>query len=79
MKTNKTSLRVNDAGPRVYALGDVGSNTRGGIVDMFDAVPVALSNMEQDPIAAETSGQGIAAAAKERVYKPNLTENHLYL
>jgi NADH dehydrogenase FAD-containing subunit len=76
VKTNGTTLRVDEAGPRVYALGDVGSYTRGGVMDMYDAVPVALTNMKGDLLAAATSNKGIAEG-KDRLYVPNLTESQL--
>ena len=76
VKTNKASLRVDDAGPRVYALGDVGSYTRGGVMDMYDAVPVALCNMRKDLIAAGSTNRSVAEST-DRVYAPNLAENQL--
>ncbi|KAH6618660.1 hypothetical protein C7974DRAFT_400590 [Boeremia exigua] len=47
---NPQTLRVEheSAGPRVYALGDVGSYTRGGVMDLSLAVPVVMTNLKQD-------------------------------
>lgn len=52
VKTNGKTLRVDEAGPRVYAVGDCGSYTRGGIIDICDAVPALLTNMKRDLLAA---------------------------
>ncbi len=76
VKMNTMTLRVDEAGPRVYALGDVGSYTRGGVMDMYDAVPVGMSNMKRDLLAAATSDKGIAED-RDRPYVPNLTESQL--
>lgn len=38
IQTNSKTLRVDEAGPRVYALGDVGSYSRGGVMDLDTAV-----------------------------------------
>jgi NADH dehydrogenase FAD-containing subunit len=74
--TNRVTLRVDDAGPRVYALGDVGSYTAGGVLDMYVAVPVALTNMKRDLLAAITSENGVPKG-KDTPYKPNLSETQL--
>ncbi|KAH8590055.1 hypothetical protein B0O99DRAFT_599318 [Bisporella sp. PMI_857] len=76
IKTNRATLRVDEAGPRVYALGDVGSYTHGGVMDLYDAVPVALANMKRDLLAATTSDEGFPEG-KDIPYKPNLAESQL--
>lgn len=38
IQTNGKTLRVDEAGPRVYALGDVGNYSRGGVMDLDTAV-----------------------------------------
>jgi NADH dehydrogenase FAD-containing subunit len=54
VKTNGSTLRVDEAGPRVYCLGDVGSYTRGGLIDLIEAVPAAMTNMKRDLLAAHS-------------------------
>ncbi|KFY81286.1 hypothetical protein V500_11547 [Pseudogymnoascus sp. VKM F-4518 (FW-2643)] len=76
IKTNKVTLRVDEAGPRVYALGDVGSYTHGGVLDIYDAVPVALANMKRDLLAATISENAIPEG-KDLLYRPNLTETQI--
>jgi len=78
VQTNGTTLRVDAAGPRVYALGDVGSYTRGGIMDIYDAVPVCLTNVQRDLRAfAEAQREGVKPPGQDRPYKPNLKETQL--
>ncbi|KAI4853810.1 hypothetical protein E4T44_00605 [Aureobasidium sp. EXF-8845] len=54
IKTNGSTLRVDKAGIRVYCLGDVGSYTRGGLIDLIEAVPAAMTNMKRDLLAAHS-------------------------
>ncbi|KAF2036402.1 FAD/NAD(P)-binding domain-containing protein [Setomelanomma holmii] len=72
---NHKTLRVEheSAGPRVYVIGDVGSYTRGGVMDMADAVPVAMTNLKTDLIA-HFSG---TAPGSDRHYNPNLKESQV--
>lgn len=65
---NPKTLRVEheSAGPRIYAMGDVGSYTRGGCMDLADAVPVAMTNLRTDLIA-HLSGK---APGGDRHYDP---------
>ncbi|KAF2422079.1 FAD/NAD(P)-binding domain-containing protein [Tothia fuscella] len=72
IEMDKTTLRVTAAGPLVYAIGDVGSYTRGGIMDIYDAVPVLLTNIKRDLLNPEGGAKG-----QDRPYKPNLKETHL--
>ncbi|KAK3073344.1 hypothetical protein LTS18_014452, partial [Coniosporium uncinatum] len=81
IETNEKTLRVDAAGERVYALGDVGSYTRGGILDIFDAVPICLTNVKKDLLAyakaAEDERLALKVKGPDRVYKPNLKETQL--
>ncbi|ORY18711.1 hypothetical protein BCR34DRAFT_553345 [Clohesyomyces aquaticus] len=70
---NPKTLRVEAAGPRVYVVGDVGSYTRGGCVDLADAIPVALTNLRTD-LVAHITGE---APGGDRVYKANLAESQI--
>jgi NADH dehydrogenase FAD-containing subunit len=72
---NPQTLRVEheSAGPRVYVVGDVGSYTRGGVMDLADAVPVAMTNLRTDLIAHLTGN----APTGDRHYKPNLKESQV--
>jgi NADH dehydrogenase FAD-containing subunit len=68
-----TTLRVEKAGARVYAIGDCGSYTRGGVMDIYDAVPVLLTNVKRDLLNPEGTPKG----GQDRPYKPNLKETQL--
>ncbi|KAK7536350.1 uncharacterized protein J3D65DRAFT_628295 [Phyllosticta citribraziliensis] len=77
LSTNAQTLRVDAAGPRVFALGDVGSYTRGGIMDIYDAVPVAMTNLARDLGAYSADKPDAAPAGPDRTYTPNLKETQL--
>jgi NADH dehydrogenase FAD-containing subunit len=68
-----TTLRVEKAGERVYAIGDCGSYTRGGVMDIYDAVPVLLTNVKRDLLSPD----GKPTGGQDRPYKPNLKETQL--
>ncbi|KAL1605364.1 hypothetical protein SLS60_004912 [Paraconiothyrium brasiliense] len=70
---NAKTLRVEAAGPRVYVVGDCGSYTRGGVMDQYDAIPVAMTNLRTDLIA-HLSGQ---TPGPDRHYEANLKEQQL--
>lgn len=72
---NAKTLRVEtqSAGPRVYVVGDAGSYTRGGIMDQYDALPVAMTNLRTDLIA-HLSG---TAPGPDRHYTANLKEQQI--
>ncbi|KAF7187436.1 Oxidoreductase phnG [Pseudocercospora fuligena] len=48
VKTNEKTLRVDQAGALVYAIGDIGSYSSNSIVDIYDSVPVLGTNIERD-------------------------------
>ena len=73
ISSNPRTLRVDAAGPRVYALGDVGSYSRGGAMDLQDALPVVMTNLKTD-LASHISGQ---APGPDRLYTSNSKESQL--
>ncbi|KAF2083335.1 FAD/NAD(P)-binding domain-containing protein [Saccharata proteae CBS 121410] len=80
VKTNAKTLRVDEAGERVYALGDVGSYTRGGVMDIFDAAPVCMTNVKRDLHAwAKAVGEkeGVKPKGTDREYKANEKETQI--
>jgi apoptosis-inducing factor 2 len=46
--TNPTTLRVDKAGPRIYAVGDVASYARPAIHIILEAIPVLRANIRRD-------------------------------
>ncbi|KAF2237905.1 FAD/NAD(P)-binding domain-containing protein [Viridothelium virens] len=78
VKTNAKTLRVDEAGPRVYAIGDVGSYTRGGVMDIYDAVPVVMTNVKADLMAGSSvTDEKARAKVQDRLYEPNLKETQI--
>jgi len=87
VEANSTTLRVDKAGPRVYVIGDVGSYSRGGIMDLlYSAFPVLAANVKRDLLhfaaVGDAADDGAAAEkaalpGKDREYKENLKETQL--
>ncbi|EAT84899.1 hypothetical protein HBI56_078100 [Parastagonospora nodorum] len=72
--TNPKTLRVdNVSAQRVYVVGDVGSHTRGGVIDQYDHIPVAMTNLKTDLIAHLTGN----APTGDRHFTPNLKEQQI--
>lgn len=73
--TSESTLRVNpQAGPLVYAVGDITSFTRGGIPEILTEIPVLASNMKRDLLASHEGGIGAKPQGKDRIYEPELKE-----
>lgn len=70
--TESTSLRVLKAGARVYAAGDVAGVDSGGVVNMYNSLPVVTANIAHDLLADAKAGK--AAQQKEYRYKPTETQ-----
>jgi NADH dehydrogenase FAD-containing subunit len=76
IKTNGSTLRVDEAGLRVYCLGDVGSYTRGGLIDLIEAVPAAMTNMKRDLLAARSDSEA-RPTGPDKEYKTIAEETQL--
>ena len=50
--TNPSTLRVDKAGPRVYAVGDVASYSRPAVHLILEAIPVLFANVKRDLLLA---------------------------
>ena len=64
--TNHETLRVDKAGERVYAIGDVASYSRPAIHIILEAIPVLAANMKRDLLLA--SGKG-GSEVEDRKFK----------
>lgn len=51
VQTNPQTLRVDAAGPRVYAAGDVASVDNGGVLNIYSSTPVMGANLCHDLLA----------------------------
>lgn len=71
--TNASTLRVDAAGPRVYAVGDVASYARPAIHQILTAVPVLTANMKRDLL----SDSGKEVGSKDRVFAEDKRETQL--
>lgn len=67
VNTNALTLRVDQAGARIYAIGDAASYARPAIHLIFPAVPVLCSNIKRDLLLAsgEESSVGLDREFKE--------------
>ncbi|KAJ6132623.1 hypothetical protein N7471_007838 [Penicillium samsonianum] len=52
IETNVSTLRVDKAGPRVYAVGDVGSHARPAVHNILNTVPTLSANIKRDLLIA---------------------------
>ena len=73
---NTTTLRVDAAGSRVYALGDVGTYSTQGIMEILSGIPVVATNMKRDLLASH-SHPDAKPEGKDREYVANLKETQL--
>lgn len=70
--TNTATLRVDKAGPRVYAAGDVAGVDRGGVMAMYTTIPILGSNIAHDLFADAKTG-----SASEKTYAFKEAETQL--
>jgi NADH dehydrogenase FAD-containing subunit len=75
IKTNAATCRVDEAGSRVYALGDVASFSQNYTLDAYAAVPVVQANLLNDLLAHELrlaspygGNQDAIDALKDEIY-----------
>ena len=73
--TNASTLRVDKAGPRIYAVGDVASYARPAIHITFNAIPVLCANIKRDLLLA--SGKEESSVGKDRVFKEDTSETQM--
>jgi apoptosis-inducing factor 2 len=73
--TNAMTLRVDKAGPRVYAVGDAASYARPAVHILFSAIPVLCANIKRDLLLA--SGKDETSVAEDRVFKEDTRETQL--
>jgi NADH dehydrogenase FAD-containing subunit len=70
---NAPTLRVDAAGPRVYAVGDVAFYAQPAIHQILAAIPVVTANIKRDLLAAS----GKHMDGKDRVFKEDAREIQL--
>ena len=73
--TNASTLRVDKAGPRIYAVGDVASSARPAVHLVFNAIPVLGANIKRDLLLA--SGQEKSSVGEDRVFTEDTRETQM--
>jgi apoptosis-inducing factor 2 len=75
VNTNASTLRVDMAGPRIYAVGDVASYARPAVHHIFSAIPVLCTNIKRDLLLA--NGKENNSVGKDRVFMEDTRETQL--
>lgn len=75
VEVNTSTLRVDKAEPRIYAVGDVSSAARPAIHNVFNAIPILCANIKRDLLV--DSSNTSPAAAEDRVFKEDTRETQL--
>ncbi|KAL4966518.1 uncharacterized protein BDV14DRAFT_171215 [Aspergillus stella-maris] len=73
VKTDPQSLRVKDAGERVYAAGDASDYARPAVHILTEAIPVLCTNLKRDLLKEA----GETVSGEDRVFKADESETHL--
>lgn len=72
--TNTSTLRVDNAGPRVYAIGDAASYVRPAVHNILAAIPVLGANIKRDLLLA--AGKE-SSAGEDKVFKEDTRETQM--
>ena len=72
VKANPHTLRVDGAGARVYAVGDVAGVDKGGVLNLYDSLPVFAANMSHDLL-----GEAKVGNVAEKKYQRKDAESQL--
>ncbi|KAL6704192.1 hypothetical protein ACN47E_008449 [Coniothyrium glycines] len=74
---NDATLRVDAAGPRIYALGDIASNSRNSVWDIMGAQPVLYTNLKRDLLSYNSALPNEKPKGKDRIYTPDTRESQV--
>lgn len=72
--TSPSTLRVDNAGPCIYAIGDVASYSRPAIHLIINAIPVLCANIKRD-LLLDTAAKGVIA--EDRIFKEDKRETQM--
>jgi NADH dehydrogenase FAD-containing subunit len=75
INTNASTLRVDKAGPRIYAIGDASSYARPAVHLILDAIPVLCANIKRDLLLA--TGKEESSVGGDRVFKEDTRETQM--
>ena len=77
LKTNAETLRVDEAGPRVYSIGDVASFSRNSVPDILESFPALAVNLKRDLLSYNAKLPNEPAKGKDRIYTQSTKENQI--
>lgn len=75
VETNASTLQVDKAGPRVYAVGDVGSYARPAVHVILNSVPVLGANIKRDLLLA--AGKKETEVGEDRKFEEDTRETQM--
>ncbi|KAE8376580.1 hypothetical protein BDV26DRAFT_265329 [Aspergillus bertholletiae] len=75
VNTNPSTLRVDEAGPRVYAIGDVSSWARPTVHLIVEAIPVLCANIKRDLLLA--AGEDESSVGEDRRFQEDTRETQV--
>jgi NADH dehydrogenase FAD-containing subunit len=75
VQTNTSTLRVDTAGPRIYAVGDVASYARPAVHLILNAIPVLCANIKRDLLSE--SGREESSTGADRTFKEDMRETQM--
>ncbi|CAI9635723.1 unnamed protein product [Alternaria burnsii] len=71
------TLRVDTAGPRVYALGDIASYSNNNIQSITDGQPVLYINLKRDLLSFDPRSPDAGPKGNDKIYTPETRENQI--
>ncbi|KAI8942247.1 hypothetical protein NX059_000328 [Plenodomus lindquistii] len=74
LKTNPKTLRVDTAGPRIYALGDIGSHSNNLAYQIAMSLPTLAVNLTRDLLAYDPKNPDAKPKGKDREFVPDTRE-----
>ncbi|KAH9867777.1 hypothetical protein IAQ61_007081 [Plenodomus lingam] len=74
LKNNAHTLRVDAAGPRVYAFGDIGSHSNNTAWQISQSLPVLVVNLTRDLLAFDAANPEARPKGKDRRFVPDARE-----
>lgn len=75
VETNSSTLRVDKAGPRIYAIGDVSNFARPAVHNILQAVPVLGANIKRDLLLS--AGKPEDELPREKIFKEEKRETQM--
>ncbi|GKT47690.1 oxidoreductase ptaL [Colletotrichum spaethianum] len=75
VNTNPSTLRIDKAGPRAYAIGDASSFARPAVHNILSAIPILCSNIKRDFLLASEKLE--LAEGKDRLFAEDTRETQM--